>query len=100
MREKSGKKVFSVTADAKISNDEGNKRLQIIVDIDNISDEDYKNVTYSLTLNKEVEPYIANGIITFVEDSKINVISYENEKVIKDNNEEVSVTGFQHEWNI
>ena len=34
------KKVFSVTADAKISNDEGNKRLQIIVDIDNISDED------------------------------------------------------------
>ena len=40
------KKVFSVTADAKISNDEGNKRLQIIVDIDNISDEDYKNVTY------------------------------------------------------
>ena len=94
------KKVFSVTADAKISNDEGNKRLQIIVDIDNISDEDYKNVTYSLTLNKEVEPYIANGIITFVEDSKINVISYENEKVIKDNNAEVSVTGFQHEWDM
>ena len=94
------KKVFSVTADAKISNDEGNKRLQIIVDIDNISDEDYKNVTYSLTLNKEVEPYIANGIITFVEDSKINVISYENEKIIKDNNAELSVTGFQHEWDM
>ena len=31
---------------------------------------------------------------------KLNVISYENEKVIKDNNEELSVTGFQHEWDM
>ena len=93
-------KTFKVTANARINDEADGRRLVITVDIDNCKNKEYKNVSYKLQLNKEVEPYIASGIITFDENDKMNVVPAEKAENMERENGVLVVTGFQHEWDM
>ena len=101
-----GKKVteykneFLVTANAQIREEEDGKRLVVTVDIDNQKNQEYKNVSYSLTLNKEAQHYIASGILTFEETDKMNVVSSQKAEEMEQENGKLLVTGFHHEWDM
>ena len=93
-------KTFKVTANARINDEADGRRLVITVDIDNCKNKEYKNVSYKLQLNKEVEPYIASGILTFDENDKMNVVPAEKAENMEMENGVLVVTGFQHEWDM
>lgn len=68
------------------------KRLSITVDIDNKTEERFKDVSYVLELNPEVKPYIACGELRF-ESDKMDVYTKKEAKET-----EAYVWGFEHEW--
>ena len=94
------KEEFRVTANARINDEADGRRLVITVDIDNCKNKEYKNVSYKLQLNKEVEPYIASGILTFDENDRMNVVPAEKAENMEMENGVLVVTGFQHEWDM
>lgn len=68
------------------------KRLSITVDIENKTEERFKEVSYALELNPEVEPYIASGELRF-ESDKMDVYTKEEAEET-----EAYVWGFEHVW--
>lgn len=68
------------------------KRLPITVDIENKTEERFKDVSYVLELNPEVKPYIACGELRF-ESDKMDVYTKKEAKET-----EAYVWGFEHEW--
>lgn len=68
------------------------KRLSVTVDIENTTEERFKDVSYVLELNPEVKPYIACGELRF-ESDKMDVYTKEEAKET-----EAYVWGFEHVW--
>lgn len=75
------------------------KRMCFEVTIKNISDKEFKNVWYELSLNKEAEPYIASGITSFTSD-KMDVTTFEKAQLMDEKNGIPIISGFTHEWNM
>lgn len=81
------------TTESKIS-----KYLVINLSIENIYDEEYRDVQYSMKLNHEVKPFIASGIISFESDRfwvTPKSIAAESRNTLP-----LKVSGFDHNWNL
>lgn len=106
---------FKITAEAsiirepkKVSNEKGelipvegeDSRLIIKTSVLNATQKDYKNVSYTLTLNEEVKPYLAAQILEMKPVESMDVITEEKQKELDARGqEETPVTfGFENEW--
>ena len=74
-------------------------RLNFTVEINNITNQDYKNVWYRISLNEEVKPFLAAGIVTFTSD-KMDILSKEHafDPSIEDKEDSPKIWGFTYEW--
>lgn len=73
-------------------------RLEITVSITNTTEQDFKNTWIELTLNPELEPFVASGIINFIGD-KLYVTTLEKAAEIP-KEDGLKVCGFEHGWNM
>ena len=73
------------------------RRLEFTVSISNTVDADFQNVWFQETLNPEVQPFLADKLLTWkTETMPVSTI----ENVQKPNADSRLCTGFEHTWSI
>lgn len=75
------------------------RRLSFEVSIYNHSDQEYKDVWFELSLNQEVQPYIATGILNYTSE-KMDVTTAGDAKKNEVKNGKPNVCGFTHTWDM
>ena len=79
-------------------------RLSIQVKIENITEENFEDVSYELSLNEEAKPYVASGILKFCQD-EMDVFSQTEckslqEKGIEEKNGVPVIWALVHNWGL